>query len=312
MAERTGIQLCYPFDENRLKKWQPPYIVQPKLDGERCRAIIDHGEVTLLSSSGAEIVSVPHIKEELSQRFTNSKFIELDGELYHHGASFEDISSIVSRTVNLHPTYDYIEFHVFDIVNTEPQIQRTLELNSLLSTLEMSHTRLVDSLIAENFDDIMRGYDRIVSSEYEGIIVRNFMAPYIRRRSTYVMKFKPKKDDYYTIIGNTQMVDKDGKPKDMLGSLICLSNNCDYFPLEYLNIQINYTKMTAIINGIEYDIFSVGSGMIEEFRRKWWPVEKANELIGKICHIKYQHLTDRKVPRFPVFIEIIDPMEVTK
>ncbi len=283
MTERKGIQLCYPFDESRLKKWKPPYIVQPKLDGERCRAIIDHGEVTLLSSSEAEIVSVPHIKEELSRRFTNSKFIELDGELYHHGASFEDISSIVSRTVNLHPTYDYVEFHVFDIINSEPQIQRTIELNSLLSTLEMSHTRLVDSLIAENFDDIMRGYDRIVSNGYEGIIVRNFMAPYIRRRSTYVLKFKPKKDDYYRIIGWVQMVDKNGLTKEMLGALRLSSDT-------------------------EVDFF-VGSGMNEEFRTKYWPEENADKLIGKLCHIQYQHLTDRKVPRFPVFVEIVDPLK---
>lgn len=282
MSERKGIQLCYPFDEKRLNKWVPPYIVQPKLDGERCRAIIDHGSVLLLSSSEQEIVSVPHINKELSQRFTNSPRIELDGELYHHGASFEDISSIVSRTVNLHPTYDYIEFHVFDIVNEEPQISRTLELNSLLTILDMSHTKLVDSIIAEDFDDIMRGYDRIISDGYEGIIVRSISASYIRRRSTFAMKFKPKKDDYYIIVGHTQMVDKDKRPKQMLGALALKAQD-------------------------ESTVFFVGSGMDDEFRNKWWPVEKANELIGKICHIKYQHLTEKKVPRFPVFVEVIDP-----
>jgi len=34
--KRAGVQLCYPFEEKRLAKWEPPYIVQPKLDGERC------------------------------------------------------------------------------------------------------------------------------------------------------------------------------------------------------------------------------------------------------------------------------------
>ena len=41
MGKRTGIMLCYPFEEKRLNKWNPPYIIQPKLDGERCRAVYD-------------------------------------------------------------------------------------------------------------------------------------------------------------------------------------------------------------------------------------------------------------------------------
>ena len=31
-----GIMKAVPFEEKRLAKWKPPYIVQPKFDGNRC------------------------------------------------------------------------------------------------------------------------------------------------------------------------------------------------------------------------------------------------------------------------------------
>jgi ATP-dependent DNA ligase len=198
--------------------------------------------------------------------------------------NFEDISSIVSRTVNLHPEHKEIQFHAFDIVEHNAQVFRTLKLRSMLKVLEMEHTIPVGFSVAENLDDVMKSYDKILSLGYEGIVVRHTGAPYVRKRSTYVMKFKPKKDDYYTIIGYQQMLDKDKNPKEMLGALVLKTWDED-------------------------TIFSVGSGMDDEFRTKWWPSEKANELKGKICHIKFQHLTEKKVPRFPVFVEIIDPTQ---
>ena len=88
-TRRKGILLCYPFEEKRLAKWAPPYIVQPKYDGVRCRAIpIKDNNYLLLSSEENVYYSVPHINEELKSLNLNSD-LELDGELYCHGMSFE-------------------------------------------------------------------------------------------------------------------------------------------------------------------------------------------------------------------------------
>ena len=92
---RQGIMLCSPFEESRLKKWRAPYILQPKLDGIRCRAIVEgKGNVKLLSSEENEILSVPHINAQLESLKIDK--LELDGELYIHGTPFETIESIVS------------------------------------------------------------------------------------------------------------------------------------------------------------------------------------------------------------------------
>ncbi|MCK4307869.1 hypothetical protein KAW50_06570, partial [candidate division WOR-3 bacterium] len=197
---RKGIQLAYPFEEKRLLKWKPPYIVQPKYDGERCRAIpIGEGKYMLLSSQENPFFSVPHIVEELSNLGIDK---ELDGELYCHGMNFEDVHSIVSRTANLHYNHKAIKFHVFDYVSEEPQGMRLHTLVPLLTwTGRTTHLVSTPYYICYSLEDIMRTYDLLLNKGYEGIVVRHLEAPYMRKRSIYMMKFKPKKEDIYEILG---------------------------------------------------------------------------------------------------------------
>jgi ATP-dependent DNA ligase len=277
---RKGIMLAYPFEEKRLLTWQPPWIVQPKLDGERCRALWNPLEESweLLSSEENLITSVPHIVENLNHSDI-PKDVELDGELYIHGTPFEEIHSIVGRTKSLSLDYLNMEYHVFDIIRLDkPQMERTVLLRRL--PLPNSIYRIPFEL-AHTPDQVQKIFDGFVESGYEGIIVRHVENYYKRARSTLMMKFKPKKEDIYQIIGFEQMVGIDGNLKPMLGSLICC--------------------------GIDHESkFWVGSGMTDEFRLSHWPKENAQTLVGKMLRVKYQHTTKNGVPRFPVFVEIID------
>ena len=280
---RSGIQLCYPFEEKRLpgsgwvNSWnQWPVLVQPKLDGERCRAVYDWpGDWHLISSELNHFESIPHITKALHQQKIPYD-LELDGELYTHGMDFNEIHSRVGRTVNLHPDHGAIEFHIFDIVNAQPQHRRI----NWLSKMHLKHPLMtVPVLLCNTFDEIMRAYDKIIEQGYEGIIVRHIDAPYVRKRSTFMLKFKPKKDDYYEITGFGEEVSIHGKPKGALGFLEC--------------------------QGAEGNTFSVGSGFTRDQRQDYW--NKRETLVGKLCHVQYQHITSGKgVPRFPVFIEVIE------
>lgn len=279
MSKRVDIMLCYPLEEKRLLKWEPPYMVQPKLDGVRCRALMIEKEWFLISSEGNFIYSVPHI---LNWFQTNMTWGEWDGELYYHGWNFGDINSVVSRTVNLHPEYDLIQFHVFDLVNESAQISRTPVLFKNLP--ESDCIKHVKHHLCHDLTDIMRAYDYFLDQGYEGIIVRNLYGNYVRKRSTDIMKFKPKKSDYYKVIGWEQMKDKYGQLKPMLGSLTCIGN--------------------------DYTTFNVGSGLNDDFRKTNWP--DPYHLLGKYCHVQYQHLTPTNVPRFPVYVEIVEPENVPR
>jgi ATP-dependent DNA ligase len=279
-TRREGIMLCYPYEEKRLLKWSTPWIIQPKLDGVRCRAIFDEaGEVQLLSSEQNEIVSVPHINRHL-QEMNLPSGTELDGELYTHGLSFEEIVSRTSRSTNLHKQYQDIEYHIFDIVSDDPQYKRL----SLLSELAYQHfhnpfIKFVHCAKLHTKDDVMEWFDKYIKEGYEGFVMRNNWSPYLRKRSVWLMKFKPKKSDYYVIAGSVEEVSIQGQPKNRLGALVLHSPD-QWKP----------------------GLFNVGTGFTDEQREQLW--KHREELVGEICEVKYQHLTDKQVPRFPVFVMI--------
>ena len=271
--KRVGCQLCYPFEEKRLAKWLPPYFVQPKLDGERCRAIVTGPRVLLLSSTEEIITSVPHLNAHLA----NLPDGEYDGELYVHGWTFEEIHSVVSRSVNLHNVYDEMQFHVFDLVTSEPFMSRLITLMALYVENAPNVVK-VETLMAHDFEDIMKARERFVSEGYEGIIIRHSDFPYERKRSTGVMKFKPKKRDAYQIIDAFEEIDKHGTPKGRLGGFVCLGDD-----------------------GTQ---FCVGSGFNYEQRDAYW--KNRDKIIGRFLMVEYQALTPgRGCPRFPIFCEII-------
>ena len=278
MSRRQGIQLAYPFEEKRLLKWSPPYLVQPKLDGVRCRALCfntdnSHG-YSLLSSEENLIFGMKHIEEALDALPGAAEF---DGELYCHDLTFEQIFSRTSREVNYHPEATQIGYYIFDICNEDmPQLRRTQWLQQ-----QQDYIRpplwLVPTMIATTLEEIMDCLESYTKCGYEGVIVRHVSAPYVRRRATHMMKWKPKKRDEYLIVGYKEEVSIDGVPKGRLGALICISDD---------------------------EEFSVGSGFTEDDRIGWWPIR--DSLIGKTCIVDYQHLTaGRKVPRHPVVVNVV-------
>ena len=265
--------LAYPFEEKRLAKWSPPYVVQPKLDGVRCRAVWadELNSYVLLSSTQHQIVSVPHIVAALNKSGLTT---ELDGELYCHGMSFEDIYSRTARTVNEHLDGEAIEFHIFDIVTEGSQLAR---MTWLYAHVFEQPLVAVPFKLCSDLDEIMTHYVQILNKGYEGIIVRHIDAPYKRARSTFMMKFKPKKDDWYRVLGYKEEIDKHGNPKGRLGAIICCGD--DGTP------------------------FSVGSGLDDNDRQRLWNTK--HNLEGGLVHVQYQHITPgRNVPRFPVFVSV--------
>lgn len=281
MTRRKNIQLCYPFEEKRLNKWKPPYIVQPKYDGDRCRAIrIPGGNYVLLSSEENFIFGTPHINNQLDS-LPKDFDLELDGELYYHGWNHQQIHGVVSRQMNIHRDHQRISLYLFDICNeSQPQSSRLALLSRQVSETvkHLPNIQIVPFWLCENLTDIMKVYDNLINNNYEGIIVRNLAAPYVRKRSTAVMKFKPKQSDTYEIIGWKEEISKDGNAKGRLGSFICKTSNAD--------------------------VFSVGSGLTDDQRERYWRIRRT--LIGSNLRVEYQHITSgNKVPRFPIVGKVI-------
>ena len=279
MRKREGIQLCYPFEERRLLDpkfgWKWPVLVQPKLDGERMRAIcsgIMHPPL-LLSSTEAKINSVPHICEELKELRT---YIEFDGELYRHGYDFNEIQSMVGRSVNLHSSHTEISYYIFDLVSDIEQIRRTTILENLFGEREFKYLRLVPSEFCYDMAQIMDEYEKYLSLGYEGIIIRHIHAKYERKRSRFIMKFKPKKTDIYKIL---EIIEGTGDHSGIVGAFRCQGNDSTVFKVSAG--EFNHSERREIWNNREH-------------------------FIDFMLEISYQNISAKGIPRFGIAKRIFE------
>ena len=94
-----------------------------------------------------------------------------------------------------------------------------------------------------------------------------------------MMKFKPKREDIYEIVGFEEETSQYKEPKARLGALICRAQEGE-------------------------ETFHVGTGYSADQRASLWPLRTS--LPGKRVRVRYQHLTSaRGVPRSAVFVEIL-------
>jgi len=291
MAIRSGIQLCYPYEERRLQNagrfaltWHPPYLVQPKLDGDRCRMIVENGRCLLLSSSEDIIPAVPHINKA-GTVLPNGEY---DGELYVHGLSHSEIHSIVSRETNIHPDHERMQYHIFDIISLDPQHERIRQLNALTIPTG-SPIRKVQTLVAFSHSELMTQYEFFISKGYEGFVVRHMDAHYLRARTPALMKFKPKQKDHYRITGIYEAISEDGQPLGMIGGFNCIDDMGS--------------------------LFSVGAGKLSHFERKaLWEDWVPDYHCKLFLEIEYQTMSDKnKVPLFSRAVRILpnNPEEIS-
>ena len=287
--KRKGIQLAMPFEERRLLnqgrfhvKWTPPYLVQPKLNGERCRVIREEGICLLLSSTEELILSVPHIQQWC---LSHLPLGEWDGELYVHGWNWAEIHGVVGRTTNLHENYEAMELHLFDWPSrNEPQFMRLVELRNMFSSLSKGGPlRYVKSEVAHTLEEVYQLYDRFIGEGYEGFIIRELSAPYIRRRSGAMMKFKPKERDEYKIVGVYEAISENGEPKGMIGGFHCVDDMGTPF-----NPAAGRLKHDKRI----------------EYWQRW--LDEPEYFIGKFVTVEYQTMSDKN--KVPLFCGVAEPL----
>ena len=142
---------------------------------------------------------------------------------------------------------------------------------------------MVKSEVAHTLEDVYQLYDHFIGEGYEGFIIRELGAPYERKRSGAMMKFKPKATDTYKIISVYEAISEDGTPKGMVGGFNCIDD---------MGVQ-----------------FSVGAGKLTHLERKdlWeeW-LDIPNIFASSWLEVEYQTLSDKnKVPLFSRAIRII-------
>lgn len=265
--------LAQKYSEHAAKI-QFPCLVQPKLDGIRCLAIVKNGKCTLWTRTRKPILSVPHIQRAIESQalLAGASEVVLDGELYHHGLrrEFEKIVSLV-RQDSPKRGHEVVEYHIYDMVSPRPFMDR-------LSWLE-SHLRparplvLVETRPCPSEAGIEAQLEQRLKQGFEGVIVRNARSPYESKRSFHLQKVKRFEDADFEITGT-----EEGR---------------------------------GLMAGRAVFVCKTASG--GEFRCKMeGPMEALRQylgnpkVVGKKLTIRYQGFTSGDLPRFPIGVAVRD------
>lgn len=271
--------LAHSFDKHSTKIKYPCY-TQPKLDGVR---MICNGSVCI-SRTGKEFSLEPlqYIMKEVNAIFNEypqMKEYYFDGELYTPDLMFEDI--VGACRTNIKPDeskYKFLKYHIYDIIpvssNTKNRTfsERYDLLNSFIKK-HCSYVQIVQCDIAHSKEDIMNKHEEYLSNHYEGIMVRNLHGIYQQSRSYNLQKYKHFTDDEYEIVDIKEATGNDA------GTAILQCKTKD---------------------GLSFWVRPKGS---REYRAK---LLVSDDVINKKLTVRYQNLTDKGIPRFPVGIAIRD------
>ena len=272
----------------KVKIWA----VSRKIDGVRCSFYLKDGEVKTASRGGGHYdYSTYQIREHpllYSILSTHPDWV-LDGELYKHGKSLQQISG-AARMEKTVAGCDWIEYYVYDIMVPDlPFSDRYVLLHELTELInqesfnperEWNKGELRIQVVPHVFvtgdnkkDQIMELHNHYVSEGWEGCVARDISKPYkYGGRGMEMVKFKMYQDAEFEITGISEGL----RPEDMC-----------------------FTLKTE--DGIEFKAKPMGSRELKEQYRDDLP-----KLIGKMATVKFFYLSDEGTPLQPVLKAIRD------
>ena len=183
-----------------------PVRVEAKLDGLRMIAVKSSGEVSLFTRNGTPLETLPKIKAAIEALPTDD-FV-LDGEVM--ASDWNESASIVMSAKSKKDDSS-MRYHAFDWVpladwqsqqTTLPYTERLTVLSHLLSTpAAASPFRLVKSSLCSNEEELRRFYALCLDEGYEGVMLKDVMAPYQWKRSEAILKLKPVATEEGVVVG---------------------------------------------------------------------------------------------------------------
>ena len=255
--------------------------VSPKLDGYRCLAIIDNGEVNLYSRNGSEFNNFPSIKESLAKSFVGMSLV-LDGEIMSDDFQAMQKTAFADKRGT---SVGDVKYHVFDYLTLDEWMSSTflLEKSKRLVYLKDRTKKFGPEVIAVP-QELTWELGRVLELEveymnqgFEGAMVLPNIPYYRGRSANRLMKFKTMLTQDCNIVSLYEG-ERGSRLEGMMGGFKVIQEN-----------------------GVECDC---GSGFSDEDRQFMWD---NHELFrNRIAEIKYQELSKDGVMRFPVFLRFRD------
>ncbi len=196
----------------------------------------------------------------------------LDGELYTARGEFEKIQSIVMDKMPSVAAWSEVKFYVFDVPEAGGGLlERLSELEKFIAKNPQAgqNLKIIKQVKVKDNAEFAAFAEQIVAKGGEGAVAREPNALYERKRSKNALKYKKFKDAECVVVAHKV---GQGKFSGLLGSVVC----------ENLSDKKR---------------FKIGSGFSDK--------ERANPpKIGSVITYKYQNLTAKGLPRFPVFLRV--------
>ena len=281
--------------------------LEPKLDGVRVLLMVipsDFGDVTTIcfSRNGKQFDNFGHIEEQVRDNWIKiarghqnaliNGFV-LDGEVI--GNTFQELMRQARRKTDVQA--DDSVFNIFDIIplsdfragHWNAQLRKRIALldsmrpvvDTMISVELLPHI-MVDLDTAAGKDQLMRYAKDNVNAGFEGIMIKELEAPYICKRSTDWMKWKPTLTVDLEVVG---VEEGTGRNLGRLGALVC----------------------HGVDDGKEITV-NVGSGFSDSDRDDYWT--NRNLVIGRtaevLCDVITQNQDGTYSLRFPRFVRFRD------
>mgnify|MGYP000089063260 FL=1 len=253
-----------------------------KIDGVRCSFYWKDGEVRTASRGGGDYdasTSFMRHNPKLIQFFEEHPDIVLDGELYKHGKSLQQISG-AARLEKDTAGMDWLEYYIYDVMDNTKTFEERLDiLHDITDELNLGFNperewddrelkfQIVPQETVVGWANIQKLHDKYVGEGFEGIVIRDPSKVYnFGGRTNAMIKVKMYKDAEFEIVGYSEGL----RPEDMV--FVCKTKE-----------------------GKEFEAKPMGPREL-----KWEYLDRMDEIIGKMATVKYFYLSDEGCPLQPV------------
>lgn len=288
-------------DDQDLAACRFPLFVSRKIDGIRC--LIVDGEA---KSRSLKPIANRYLNRLLSVPELNG----LDGELVVKGGTFQETTSAVMAHDG-EPEVTFCVFDWFTLSNTTSYnfLERyefaAKKVKDYNSNRPLIRVELVEQKLVGSLEEVLDFEKLSLSEGFEGVMLRGTKGDYKFGRSTLregiLMKLKRFSDAECTVIGfeerqhnaNEAFTDELGRTKRSSAQAGKIGMN---------------TLGAFLVRGDDGVEFSVGSGLTDEQRAKWWGEREA--LLGKKIKVKSLPIGKLLAPRHPVFLGFRDERDL--
>jgi DNA ligase 1 len=305
--------LAHPYSEHKHKLKFPLY-VEPKLDGVRVLTFVTAlgSEVKFYSRSGKEFSTFEHLKapiREMVKQWITTNATDMQWLMNTAGGGLvieaEVVSGSFNKTVSEVRKKDEqatdAKLYMFDLLPLATFLKQDKKGCEVAGKWVDRHARLVrlarranpfgplvmlDPREVNSEEEIHALYEQFRAEGLEGVIVKDPLSLYHRRRNHAWTKMKAEESEdvyIYTAIEGT------GKYEGMLGAIV----------VDYKGVRVN-----------------VGSGFSDEQRKEFWEaflrdreastndvggIGGIGELIGRLVEVEYHEVTPDGSLRHPRF-----------